>query len=48
MGEPQGTELDIGIGLPNDGRQLEHLSPQVLYLWSQKQVLSIRHRQDGI
>ena len=46
-----GLELGIGtisMGLPHDGRQLEHLLPQVLYLLSQKQVLPTRHRQNGI
>ena len=38
----------ISIGLPHNGRQLKHLSPQFLYLRSQKQILPIRHRQNRI
>ncbi len=50
IGEP-GSELGAGITrirLPDKSRQLEHPSPQILYLSSQKQILPIRHRQDGI
>jgi hypothetical protein len=50
IGEP-GLTLGIGIismGLPHDGCQLEHLSPQVLHLSNQNQVLPIRHRESGI
>ena len=40
--------LGNGIRPSNDSRQLKDLSLQVLYLRSQKQILPIRHRQNGI
>jgi hypothetical protein len=34
--------------LPDDGRQLQHLSPQILYISTKKPILPIRHQQNGI
>jgi hypothetical protein len=36
------------VRLSDDSRQLEQLSAQIRYLSSQKQILPIRHRQNGI
>jgi hypothetical protein len=38
----------MGLGLPNDGRQLENVSPKVLYPSGQKQILPVGHRQNGV
>ena len=46
IGEP-GTGLGTWIR-PDNSRQLKDLSPQVLHLRDQKQILPIRHRKDGI
>ena len=60
IGKPQGApagsqstasaSLALGLGIrpADDRRQLKHLSPQVLHLRSQKQILAILHRQNGI
>ena len=47
ISEP-GARLGTRIRPPDNSRQLKDLSPQVLHLWGQKQILPIRHRQDGI
>jgi hypothetical protein len=50
-GEAALGSLRIGITstrLPDDGRQLENLALKVLYLSGQKQILPVRHQQNGI
>ena len=45
------SEPGTGLGTwirPDNSRQLKDLSPQVLHLRNQKQILPIRHRKDGI
>ena len=45
------SEPGTGLGTwirPDNSRQLKDLSPEVLHLRGQKQILPIRHRQDGI
>jgi len=34
--------------LPDDGRQLENLSPKLLYPSGQQQILPVGHRENGV
>lgn len=47
ISEP-GAGLGTGIRPSDNSRQLKDLSPEVLHLRGQKQILPIRHRQDAI